>query len=149
MLRILHILAPATICVTMEITEQGNNDKLRFEHARDHLANERTFLAWIRTSLGITGLGFVVVKFSLFVKEVELMVRKEVPFHHTPYSLIVGILLVAIGAVMTIIAYIRYKQTQQIMKSGQFEQSNWPIKLLSALLVLSSILLIFYLIEST
>ena len=25
--------------------------------ARDHLANERTFLAWVRTSLGLVGLG--------------------------------------------------------------------------------------------
>ncbi|MGB9338629.1 MAG: DUF202 domain-containing protein, partial [Polyangiales bacterium] len=25
--------------------------------ARDHLANERTFLAWIRTALGLVGLG--------------------------------------------------------------------------------------------
>ncbi|WP_345229811.1 DUF202 domain-containing protein [Olivibacter ginsenosidimutans] len=35
----------------------------------DHLANERTFLAWIRTSLTFMGLGFVVVKFSLFIKQ--------------------------------------------------------------------------------
>ena len=33
----------------------------------DHLANERTFLAWIRTSIGIMGFGFVVVKFSRFI----------------------------------------------------------------------------------
>jgi putative membrane protein len=25
--------------------------------ARDHLANERTFLAWVRTALGLIGLG--------------------------------------------------------------------------------------------
>ena len=35
--------------------------------AGDHLANERTFLAWIRTSIGIMAFGFVVVKFSLFL----------------------------------------------------------------------------------
>lgn len=28
--------------------------------ARDHLANERTFLAWVRTALGMVGLGVVV-----------------------------------------------------------------------------------------
>ncbi|WP_229663535.1 YidH family protein [Pedobacter quisquiliarum] len=33
----------------------------------DHLANERTFLAWIRMSIGIMGFGFVVVKFSRFL----------------------------------------------------------------------------------
>ena len=30
--------------------------------AADHLANERTFLAWIRTSIGIMGLGFALLK---------------------------------------------------------------------------------------
>ena len=33
----------------------------------DHLANERTYLAWVRTGVGIMAFGFVVVKFSLFL----------------------------------------------------------------------------------
>ncbi|MEJ7675592.1 MAG: DUF202 domain-containing protein [Chitinophagaceae bacterium] len=33
--------------------------------ARDHLANERTFLSWIRTSISIMALGLAVVKFSV------------------------------------------------------------------------------------
>ena len=32
----------------------------------DHLANERTFLAWIRTSIAFIGFGFVIVKFAVF-----------------------------------------------------------------------------------
>lgn len=32
---------------------------------RDHLANERTLLAWQRTALTIVGLGFVVDRFAL------------------------------------------------------------------------------------
>jgi uncharacterized membrane protein YidH (DUF202 family) len=32
--------------------------------ARDHLANERTFLAWIRTSLAILTLGLAIAKFD-------------------------------------------------------------------------------------
>ena len=33
---------------------------------RDYLAEERTFLAWIRTGLTLMGFGFVVVRFGLF-----------------------------------------------------------------------------------
>ncbi len=51
-----------------EIKKQGNTS--------DHLANERTFLAWIRTSIGIMAFGFVVVKFSLFVKQLSILVGK-------------------------------------------------------------------------
>ncbi|MGB8329704.1 MAG: DUF202 domain-containing protein [Polyangiales bacterium] len=32
--------------------------------ARDHLANERTFLAWIRTALGLVGLGVALERFG-------------------------------------------------------------------------------------
>jgi putative membrane protein len=33
----------------------------------DHAANERTFLAWVRTSIAVIALGFVIEKFNLFV----------------------------------------------------------------------------------
>jgi putative membrane protein len=32
--------------------------------ARDHLANERTWLAWVRTALGLVALGAAVARFS-------------------------------------------------------------------------------------
>jgi uncharacterized membrane protein YidH (DUF202 family) len=33
-----------------------------FENSREHLANERTFLAWIRTNIALMDFGFVIVK---------------------------------------------------------------------------------------
>ena len=47
-------------------------DKAKNSHITDHLANERTFLAWIRTSIGIMAFGFVVQKFALFMRQVSL-----------------------------------------------------------------------------
>jgi uncharacterized membrane protein YidH (DUF202 family) len=35
---------------------------------RDYLAEERTFLAWIRTGLTLMGFGFVVARFGLFLR---------------------------------------------------------------------------------
>jgi len=34
----------------------------------DHSANERTFLAWVRTAIGIMAFGFLVEKFDLFLQ---------------------------------------------------------------------------------
>ncbi|HET8995258.1 MAG TPA: DUF202 domain-containing protein, partial [Acetobacteraceae bacterium] len=34
----------------------------------DHAANERTFLAWIRTAIAIMAFGFLVAKFNLFLR---------------------------------------------------------------------------------
>ncbi len=36
---------------------------------RDHLANVRTFLAWVRTALALIGLGFVVARMGLFLRQ--------------------------------------------------------------------------------
>jgi putative membrane protein len=35
---------------------------------RDHLANERTFLAWVRSCIAIMALGFVVARFGLLIR---------------------------------------------------------------------------------
>ncbi len=45
----------------------------------DHLANERTYLAWVRTSIGIMAFGFVVVKFNLFIKQIAIVLRNKLP----------------------------------------------------------------------
>jgi len=35
--------------------------------SKDHAANERTFLAWVRTGIALMAFGFVIVKFNLFL----------------------------------------------------------------------------------
>jgi putative membrane protein len=37
-------------------------------HFSDHTANERTFLAWVRTAIAVMAFGFLVAKFDLFLK---------------------------------------------------------------------------------
>ncbi len=38
------------------------------EHYSDHAANERTFLAWVRTAIAVMAFGFLVEKFDLFLE---------------------------------------------------------------------------------
>ncbi|PWV47442.1 YidH family protein [Chitinophaga sp. S165] len=114
----------------------------------DHLANERTLLAWTRTSIGIMAFGFVVVKFSLFVKQISLVLGEEYAIHSRGISALVGILLVAVGAATTIFSYIRYRRTEKQLKEGTYNHSSLLITLLTAFIFLVSVLLIVYLIES-
>ena len=78
------------------------------------MANERTFLAWIRTSIGIMAFGFVVEKFALFIKQISIVlgksnIEKALPPSHG-YSAIVGIFLVGLGSLMGLLAFVRYKK---------------------------------------
>src|SRR5215469_15603580 len=50
----------------------GAPDSSRTARAREHLANERTLFAWIRTALALMGLGFVVARFDLFLRSIAL-----------------------------------------------------------------------------
>lgn len=59
-----------------QVTEDKKSQKVR--NRRVHMANERTFLAWIRTSISIMACGFVVEKFALFVKQISYLLGKEV-----------------------------------------------------------------------
>jgi putative membrane protein len=115
----------------------------------DHLANERTFLAWIRTSIGVMAFGFVVVKFSLFVKQISLLLGKETILQQRGYSAIMGIVLVSVGTVTSILAYIRYKQTEKQLEAGKYEHSSLLLTVLTGFIFLVSIFLILYLIQST
>lgn len=77
----------------------------------DHAANERTFLAWVRTGVAVIAFGFVIEKFNLFVLTVasasapdaELRLRLERLSgslgRYDGFALIVlGIALIAVGA---------------------------------------------------
>ena len=114
----------------------------------DHLANERTFLAWMRTSIGIMAFGFVVVKFSLFVKQISLILGKADIIHSKGYSGILGIVLVAVGTVTSVLSYIQYKHSEKQIDSGDYKHSSILITILTAFIFLVSIFLIVYLIKS-
>jgi putative membrane protein len=92
------------------------------------MANERTFLAWIRTSIGIMAFGFVVERFALFIKQLTFFLGKtEVPVHlqtgHS-YSLIFGILLVGIGVLISVLAFVRYKKIQRQIEEDVYSPSS-------------------------
>jgi putative membrane protein len=116
--------------------------------ATDHLANERTFLAWIRTSVGIMAFGFVVVKFSLFVKQIALLLNKQTPAQAKGYSAVLGIVLVFVGMVTAILAYIRYKNVEKELEEGNYQHSSFLLTIITSLIFLVSALLIVYLIEN-
>jgi putative membrane protein len=107
----------------------------------DHQANERTFLAWLRTAIALMGFGFVVAKFGLFLR---LMARAApVPF---PFSSgLIGIALVVVGGGMILMAAVRYRVLQRRIDDGSYEPHLLPMVVASGVLVVIAILLVAYL----
>lgn len=63
---------------------------------RDHLANERTFLAWIRTSISIIVFGFVVAKFGITLREFLLIQNHTVKESGASLSIGIGFMIIGI-----------------------------------------------------
>lgn len=84
----------------------------------DHLANERTFLAWIRTGLAIMGFGFIVERFGLLLREIGTkLTNTPIPSH---YSSLVGITLTLLGIVVMLVALLNFLQARRAIDAEHF-----------------------------
>ncbi len=82
------------------------------ERYTDHAANERTFLAWVRTSIAIMAFGFLVEKFDLFLEFASKSLAARVPsVGGQLVGNITGLLLIVLGGATMILAIIRFRQT--------------------------------------
>jgi putative membrane protein len=117
----------------------NNNGK-----ASDHLANERTFLAWIRTSISIIVFGFVVAKFGITLRQF-LRLQNEVA-QSGALSLGIGIGFMVMGVFMALVAVIRYHLTLRLLEVGQFKPARGIIVFLGMLTALFGLVLVTYLV---
>jgi len=114
----------------------------------DHLANERTFLAWIRTSIAIMGFGFVVVKFSLFLRQLSIILEEKIILPGKGYSSVIGIALVIIGAFMALLAFVRYRNIEKHLINGTYFPSFILSLLMTIAILVISLLLVLYLLPN-
>ncbi|MGO1243889.1 MAG: YidH family protein [Sphingobacterium sp.] len=114
----------------------------------DHLANERTFLAWVRTSIAVMGFGFVVVKFSIFLTQIKMMLDTEIRWQSGRQSETIGMFLIAAGALLTLMAYLTYIRTKRQIITGGYAGSN-PLILFAVIATLiTSAFLIDYVLST-
>ena len=89
---------------------------------RVYFAAERTFLAWIRTGLGLMGVGFAVSRFGLFLRQMSAE-RNQMPVHTTHISVWSGVALVALGVLVNLSAVARHLRGQW-PADDQLQQRN-------------------------
>src|SRR5487761_1012551 len=94
----------------------------RNDKAGDHLANERTFLAWIRTSISIIVFGFVVAKFGITLR--QFLRLQGQAGQESGLSLGIGIAFMAMGVFMALVALLRYRITLRRLETDQFKPAR-------------------------
>ncbi len=93
------------------------------------------------------GFGFVVVKFALFIKQLSLaLTDKNIAVPARGYSSDIGTLLVAVGVLTALYAYVRYRITEKQLINNRYRPSPLPAILLTLAIVIIGTLLVFYLV---
>jgi putative membrane protein len=108
----------------------------------NELANERTFLAWLRTGIAAMGLGFVVAKVALIVQPTT-----KTASNRGLYAA-VGILIILCGGALVVVGYLQHKTVLSTLRTDDAKPRRWPLTitataaggalLLSALIAVST-----------
>jgi putative membrane protein len=117
---------------------------------RDHAANERTFLAWVRTGIAVIAFGFLVERFDLFLSYLARATPHPSGTMHNQLANIAGLTLIVLGIIIIAVAAVRFRRTSIEIDApdvmpGVSERFDLA---LAVLLVLLSGGLLFYLAQT-
>jgi putative membrane protein len=97
------------------------------ERYSDHAANERTFLAWVRTGIAIIAFGFVVEKFDLFVRtlaEANSANHLRAAQLSGSFSHDEGLVLILVGIVTITVSLVRFIRTSRLLDDTQIHSGG-------------------------
>jgi putative membrane protein len=75
-------------------------------------ANERTFLAWVRTAIAVMAFGFIIERFDLFLKvAAPQLSERQLAAHGERFANWTGLAFIVIGVITIVIAGLRFTRT--------------------------------------
>ena len=120
--------------------------------ATEHLSNERTFLAWVRTSIAVVSLGFVVAKFGLWLERMSAVMPGGPASPARPqasgWSLPIGAGMMATGALLAVLAGWHHQRTSRDIENGCVTPAWTLVWFVSGLVTLLAVVMIAYLLLS-
>lgn len=112
-------------------------DRNQLKYAQQHLANERTFLAWVRTVIAIVGVGFLTTSLH-FTVGVYRDARIDL------ISILLGMFTCFLGLVMTILATKSYLQKKKQINEETFKPSGAQVILIMIFMIIMLFMIILY-----
>ncbi len=110
------------------------------------LAAERTFLAWVRTSIALISLGFVVAKFSIWLHELSARLNAQTPVHHTDLSLPIGMAMMAFGGAIVVLAAWHFHCVNRAIEQGEIVPNRVLVLAITAGVALLAALMVAYML---
>jgi inner membrane protein YidH len=117
------------------------------ERYTDHAANERTFLAWVRTAIAIMAFGFVVEKFDLFLRIAGKSLGLQTALSgHQYLGDIAGLALIVLGGGVMVFAASRFRKTAADIDAQDLRRrpgGRADFTLVAALTLLGAVLFVY------
>ena len=110
--------------------------------ASEHLDNERTFLAWVRTDVALISLGFVVSRLSPTLSAAGAVNASRILSRAQP----VGVVLIVFGALVTVFAALRYDQVNRQIEAGLVKPDRGLVWIVTLLIFLLSAAAVVYMV---
>ena len=112
----------------------------------DLAANERTYLAWMRTALAMIAFGFLLERFDLILKTFAISLGKvDLLQHLSPVGKIAGIILVIIGLMTLILSTSRFiKTTHRIQSDGAESYGIRSVVTLGVVFIVLAVFVLLY-----
>jgi putative membrane protein len=89
------------------------------EDYTDHAANERTYLAWVRTALAFMAFGLVVERFDLFLRSLHGVAQSAAQGAASTVSRAAGLALILLGVSVLATATYRYLRFKRLISSPE------------------------------
>ncbi|MEC0666475.1 DUF202 domain-containing protein [Priestia flexa] len=103
------------------------------KYIQQHLANERTFLAWLRTAISIIGVGFLVTNLHFTMRATLSPLGDQL-------AAIIGILSVGVGIVTIIVSAVAYVRKIEAINSQTFRPAVISMVLLGVFVIIISLI---------
>ena len=109
----------------------------------NELANDRTFLAWLRTGITLMGLGFVVAKVALIVQPTNKAASNQGLYAA------VGILIVLCGGALVVVGYLQHKTVLDGLTTDVAKpRPRWPPTITATAIAVSLLLSVLILVST-
>src|SRR5699024_4599735 len=117
------------------MTEVERKNQLLY--TQQHLANERTYLAWIRTAIAIVGIGSLSSSLHFLIGDTGRMISNVL-------ALIVGSGAAVLGILIIIFATYNFTKNKKQIETGVFYMASFPVLTSSIFLIVISLVAVLY-----
>ena len=114
----------------------------------DHAANERTWLAWIRTAIAIMAFGFIIERFALFSAYIRASLDGLDGLALTPVADPLAVAMLAMGMLIILLSTFRFHMHRRMIETD--DEGAYPMNItalaMAVMLLLVGGILIFYML---